>query len=253
MRFSTARLLALCICLFWAVSTQAGTLSVVEQGRWVTVSHVYDGDTFRSSRGERVRLLGINAPEVAHNDQPGQPLGKTAGLRLAKLIAGKAVQLRLDRDKKDAYGRTLAQVYLPDGTWVNELLVREGMAQVYTFAPNFRWTASLVQAEKLARSKELGIWHDERFRVLAAQAVSNRHVGQFRVIEGRVGRTGSWKFRLGRLHVSVPRKYRQWFGKMPKLTSGRSVIVHGTVRTSGQGTLFLALHSPYDLELTAQR
>jgi len=251
--FSTARLLALWICLLWAVSTQAGTFSLVEQGHWVTVGHVYDGDTFRTNHGEKVRLLSINTPEVSHNAEPGQPLGKTAGLHLEHLIAGKTVQLRMDRDEKDNYGRTLAQVYLHDGRWVNELLIREGLAHAYTFAPNFRWAAPLLQAEQLARGNGLGIWHNERFRVLEAHTVSNRHVGQFRVVEGTVSKPGHWNFRLSALHISVPRKYRQWFEKMPLLASGQRVIVHGTIRTSGKGKLFLALHSPYDLELNMKR
>jgi len=247
------RLLALCLCLLWAGLSQAGTFSVIDQGRWVTVSHIYDGDTFRTTDGEKIRLLGINTPEVAHNDEPGQPLGQKARLRLEQLIAGKSVQLRLDKDTKDTYGRTLAQIYLRDGSWVNEILTHEGLAHVYTFVPNFHWAASLLQAEQTARSNKSGIWQDERFRMLAAGDISNRHVGQYRVVEGEVSKPGPWQFRLGKLHVTVPRKYRRWFEKMPLLTSGQVIVVHGTVRTSGQGTLFLALHSPYDLELVPKR
>jgi len=247
------QLLALCLCLLWAGLSHAGTFSVIEQGRWVTVSHVYDGDTIRTTDGEKIRLLGINTPEVAHNDEPGQPLGQKARLRLEQLIAGQSVQLRLDEDQKDTYGRTLAQIYLRDGSWVNEMLVFEGLAHVYTFVPNFHWAATLIQAEQEARNKTLGIWREERFRVLTAGDISNRHVGQYRVVEGEVSKPGHWQFRLGKLHVTVPRKYRRWFENMPLLTSGQTIVVHGTVRTSGQGRLFLALHSPYDLELVPKR
>jgi len=226
-------------------------VSVIEQGRWVNVQYVYDGDTFRTRQGERVRLLGINTPEVAHNDEPGQPFGIEARDRLKTLIEGKSVQLRLDSDHKDNYKRTLAQVFLRDGSWINSQLVDEGMAHVYTFVPNFRWAEALLQAEKRARQKKLGIWKSERFELLDAKKVTHQHIGQFRVVRGKVKHPGRWKFQLGKLHISIPKKYRPGFEKGLKLNSSRIVIVHGTIRVSSQGRLFLALHSPYDIEMSA--
>ena len=232
-----------------AAGSQAGTLSVVGQSRWVQVAHVYDGDTFRSDKGEKVRLLGINTPEIAHNDQPGQPLGNAAKRRLSELIGGELVELRMDSDKQDDYGRTLAQVYRRDGSWINGLLVREGMALVYTFAPNFRWARELLAAEAEARSAGLGIWANKRFRVLESREVSAGHIGQFRLITGAISGQRTWNFRLGNLAVSVPVKSRPWFKDgLDWLKPGQTVVVRGTLRTSKKGQLYLALHSPYDIE-----
>ena len=237
------------ICLlFLSSAAHAGTLSVVGKTRWVTVTQVFDGDTFRTRTGEKIRLLGINTPEVAHHDQAGQPYGKEAKRRLVSLIAGKSVLLRMDKEKRDKYGRTLAQVFLRNGGWINKQLVAEGLAHVYTFMPNSYWAAALLKAEKRARKEMAGIWKTDAFRILSAKDLGPRHIGQFRLVRGYVKSSQPWQFKLGKLQVSVPRNYRQWFhtSQLPK--TGDKVIVRGKVRTSATGQLYLALHSPFDLE-----
>jgi len=214
---------------------EAGTLSVVGQNRWVQVAHVYDGDTLRTAKGERIRLLGINSPEVPHNDQPGQSMGDEAKQRLTELVDGKLVQLKMDKEKQDVYGRTLAHVYLRNGTWVNAQMVREGLAYVYTFAPNFRRVSELLQAEIEARNNKRGIWRTERFRVLDGKSISKRHIGQFRVARGTVSTIQKWKFRLDKLWVSVPQKYRHWFKNGLLAHNGQKVTIRGTIRLSGKG------------------
>jgi endonuclease YncB( thermonuclease family) len=227
---------------------EAGTLSIVGQSHWAQVAYVYDGDTLRTGKGEKIRLLGINSPEVANQGKPGQIMGDQAKQRLTELVAGKLVQLKMDKEKRDIYGRTLAQVYLRDGSWINAQMVREGLAYVYTFAPNFRWVGKLMQAEIEARRNEHGIWKTKRFRVLNSKSVSKRHIGQFRVVRGSVSTTKKWKFQLGKLQVSIPRKYRQWFKDGAVVHSGQTVTIRGTVRLSSKGQLYMALHSPADLE-----
>ncbi|MFQ5581895.1 MAG: thermonuclease family protein [Mariprofundaceae bacterium] len=235
--------------LCWACTCSAGTLSTLTQSRWVEVAHVYDGDTFRTAKGEKVRLLGINTPEVAHNIEPGQPFGKRARTRLVQLLQGKLVRLRTDKNRHDNYGRLLAQVWLRDGTWINALLVREGLAHVYTFAPNFHWAGQLLQEERTARQAKTGIWSNRRFRVLNASQVSRRHIGQFRIVEGQAKGSKRAAFQLGELNVSIPRKYRTYFDPLPHLREGQPVRIRGTIRASSRGRLYLALHSPYDLEI----
>lgn len=239
-------LIALLLCV--AGSADAGSLSVVGQSRWVEVGRVIDGDTFRTRAGEKVRLLGINTPEIAHDRQPAQPYGMDAKRQLEQLISGKTVRLQLDRDKKDNYGRTLAQVYLRDGSWINALLVRNGLALVYTFAPNFRWAQQLLNEEAVARRDMLGIWKSEQFKVLEARDVTARLIGQFRLLRGRIKASGPFRFQLGKLTITIPRSSRQWFAPSHMPKDGQQVIVRGRIRTSTGGGLFLALHSPYDLE-----
>lgn len=207
-----------------------------------------DGDTFHTTRGEKVRLLGINTPEIAHDSSPAQPYGMDAKRQLEQLISGKTVRLQLDRDRKDSYGRTLAQVYLRDGRWINALLVRHGLAFVYTFAPNFQWAQQLLKEEAAARSNMLGIWKSEQFKVLDASDVTARLIGQFRLLRGCIKASGPFRFQLGNVMVTIPRSARTWFTPAQLPHDGQQVIVRGRIRTSSGGGLFLALHSPYDLE-----
>lgn len=246
--FLTGRLLA-CLSLLPAVFVaEAGTLSIVGQSRWVEVAHVYDGDTFRTSQGEKVRLLGINTPEIAHNDNPGEPMGNKAKKRLQQLIGGQLVELRMDREKRDTYGRTLAQAYLRNGSWINGLLAREGYAFVYTFAPNFGWVKALLKEEAAARSRELGIWKTGRFRSLSSRRVTSEHIGQFRLVTGSVSSLREWSFNLDGLMISVPKKFRHWFKDGLEIKDGQNITVRGSIRLSRGGKLYLALHSPYDIE-----
>ena len=239
--------LLLCL-LFFCSTAHSGTLSVVGQSRWVTVNTVFDGDTFRTIAGEKIRLLGINCPEVAHDRQAAQPYGNEAKRRLESLIAGKTVRLQLDSDKKDKYGRTLAHIYLRNGAWINEYLVREGLAHVYTFMPNHRGTEQLLKAERLARNNMAGIWKSADFRILDSHELTPRFIGQFRLVRGTVQSVQPWRFNMRKLTVSVPRKHRQWFtpAQLPK--TGQKVIVRGIIRMSVTRQLYLALHSPFDLE-----
>lgn len=248
-RQATAALCLLLPLFIHAAIAQGGTLSIVSQSRWVDAARILDGDTFVSRSGEHIRLLGVNTPEVAHESSPAQPFGDTATQALKQLISGKSVRLDFDTQRKDDYGRTLAQVYLQDGTWVNGELVRRGMAHVYTFIPNLHWAARLTRLEAPAREARLGIWSSERFAMLPAGEVKAEHLGQFRVVGGRVGNVArnQFGFQMGRLSVSIPRKYRRYFNKLPVVVRGETVVVHGVVRASASG-LYIALHSPFDVE-----
>lgn len=228
---------------------QAGTLSVVETDKWVRVDKVFDGDTFKTANGDKVRLLGINAPEVTHHTEPGEPLGEKATDLLQQLTLGKTVRLKTDKEKRDSYGRLLAQVYLRDGTWINATMLQHGMAYVYTFTPNIRWAKELLAHEQLARNKKIGIWQVNQFKVLYADEVTAKHIGQFRLVQGQVRnlQKNKYRFRLGKLIVSIPRAYRDYFKPWPKIWDDMHVLVHGTIRSQGK-KLFLALHSPTDLE-----
>ncbi len=242
-------LLCLLLVQTWSVAAVAGTLSWVGASRWVTVSKVYDGDTFQTRQGEKIRFLNLNTPEVQHRDSQAQVGGNIAKQALTKLILGKQVRLRQDQEKKDRYGRTLAQVWMRDGLWVNAWLLNQGYAHVYNFEPNTRWAAQLQKEEDKARRQHFGIWKLSRFKVLSANKVNHRYIGQFRVVQGTVGQVQRWRFSLAALQVSIPKAYRTYFKHSPALTRQMHVTVRGRIRVSSRGTFFLSLHSPHDLQL----
>jgi len=124
------------------------------------VTRVIDGDTFVASdgRGEeiRVRLIGVNAPETRGRDRDSG--GGAAKEFLTDLIDGKRVTLRYDVEREDRFGRHLAYVYLRDGTFVNDELVRMGYATAATHPPNVRHSEMFYRSEAEARSFNRGLW-----------------------------------------------------------------------------------------------
>ncbi len=239
------------LCIASSIA-HAGSFSYVEKGEWVTVAKVLDGDTFKTDRGIKVRLLGINTPEIPHGSKPGQVMGAAATKALKKFIDGKTVRLSFDRERKDRYRRKLAQVWLRDGRWVNGMLIEQGYAHVYTFVPNLRWANKLLALEKKAIAAKLGIWRTPRFSLILATAISEKNIGEFRIVDGRIGSQldkRGWYFKVGTLRVSVPKKYRKWFKQPPAINhGGNDVRLRGRIRAANNGALYLALHSPADLE-----
>ena len=121
------------------------------------VTRVIDGDTIELLGGERVRFLGIDTPETVKPNTPVQCFGKEASAYTKALLEGKTVTLTRDVEDRDKYGRLLRYVYL-DGLFVNEALVRDGYARVYTYPPNVNHAQEFVAAERIARSEKRGLW-----------------------------------------------------------------------------------------------
>lgn len=115
------------------------------------VSQIIDGDTIRLSNGEKVRLIGINAPEQ------GQPYYEAATQKLEELMGDEQVTLEKDVDDKDQYGRLLRYVYVNE-TFVNVEMVRQGFAISYPFSPNTKYTDKFEEAQEEARISQMGIW-----------------------------------------------------------------------------------------------
>src|SRR5690606_4136814 len=92
-----------------------------------TVERVIDGDTIACREGgERIRLLLVDAPELAQGTYGAA--ARTA--LLALLPPGSVARVELDVRERDRYGRVLAYLYTPDGRMVNEVLAREGFVVV---------------------------------------------------------------------------------------------------------------------------
>lgn len=129
------------------------------------VVKVVDGDTFwvddGSEDGLKVRLIGVDAPETRKSARKDVGYyGKESKQYLEQMIAGKEVRLEYDVDTKDRYGRTLAYVYLDDGTFVNAELLRNGFAMVLTVPPNVRFADEFLDLQSEAREKNRGLWRD---------------------------------------------------------------------------------------------
>ena len=128
------------------------------------VARVVDGDTVELENGEKVRYTGINTPETVKPDGPIECFGQEASAKNKELVDGKTVRLERDISDRDKYGRLLRYVYLEDGTFVNDLLVREGYAYASAFPPDVKFADQFRAAQSEARDHKRGLWAEERCR-----------------------------------------------------------------------------------------
>jgi micrococcal nuclease len=135
------------------------------------VSRVADGDTFRCVDGRRVRLIGIDSPESQQ-----QPYGARARSALLEMLPpGAVVRLETDVGLKDRYGRLLAYAWVGP-TLVNEAMVRDGWAALYTVPPNVKYVERLIRAQNEARALGAGLWGQRGFECRPSDFRRNRCV-----------------------------------------------------------------------------
>ncbi len=121
------------------------------------VVFVTDGDTIVveiDGQQSRLRYIGIDTPEV---HPTLEFLGPEATGRNQELVAGKTLTLFRDQSETDRYGRLLRYV-VADGVFVNQVLVREGLADAKDYRPDTACSFELQAAEDQARLENLGIW-----------------------------------------------------------------------------------------------
>lgn len=121
------------------------------------VERVIDGDTVTVTGIGTVRLIGVDTPETVDPRKPVQRLGQEASTFLRTLVHNKVVRLEYDLQRVDKYSRTLAYLYLPDGTFVNAEIVKQGYGHAYTAFP-FRHMEEFRGHERAARAGNRGLW-----------------------------------------------------------------------------------------------
>lgn len=164
------RVLALFVVLFLSAcqSPEKNASRPSTQPGFVKVTHVVDGDTFdvQDSTGQttRIRFIGLDAPEsrkTPHEDV--QFYGKEAKAYLQQRLKGQLVRLVNDVEPQDKYGRTLAYVYLTDGTFLNAELVEQGYAEIMTIPPNVAHADEFIKLQQQARENKRGMWQHQAF------------------------------------------------------------------------------------------
>ncbi len=126
---------------------------VLEFPKETNVKRVIDGDTIELVNGQIVRLVGVNAPNT------GEPFEEETTDYVKKLIEGKKIKLEYDVYKSDRFGRILAYVII-DNKNLSIELVKKGLAKVVIYEKRkpLIYQQQLLDAEKEAKTKKLGIW-----------------------------------------------------------------------------------------------
>lgn len=214
-----------------------------------TVSRVVDGDTLRLDDGRRVRLVGIDAPELGRRGAVDQPLAGAARdhLRLLVEMAGARVGLRTGEAAQDRHGRTLAVVYSARHGDLAAHLIRNGLALHAPVPPNLGGSACRAQAEVHAREAGVGLWS-------GAGAVRDAGTLQrtgFAIVRGRAG---EWRERRddrvllldGRVVVRIrDADLARWFDAAAVAGyAGRVLEVRGWVHPWRGGDLAISVRHP---------
>ncbi|MEG4170413.1 MULTISPECIES: thermonuclease family protein [unclassified Microcoleus] len=142
------------------------------------VKRVSDGDTLVASdaagKDIKVRFACVDAPEVAHTNAEKNSKaaanknqfkwGNLAYQRMQQLVKQGGGRVVLTVTDTDRYGRKVSEVRLPNGTFAQEVLTREGLAMVYRpYLKNCPSASILEQAEAEAKKKRRGVWGDSKF------------------------------------------------------------------------------------------
>lgn len=127
----------------------------------VYVTKVIDGDTFvyrKNGKNIKVRLVGINTPELHHPFKGEEYFGKEAKEFIKNKIYNKKVYLEKDEEDLDKYGRELRYVWISDDEMLNDELLREGFADVMTIKPNVKYEKNFRESLKKAKIERKGMW-----------------------------------------------------------------------------------------------
>jgi micrococcal nuclease len=123
--------------------------------RWVD-----DGDTIVLTDGRRIRYIGINAPEVESKYSRAEPFGNEARELNREMVYLKKVRLEFGNEKNDQYGRFLAYVFLPEGTFINNAIIEAGYAYCLPKKPNVKYEELFLKSQQKAILLNKGIWQN---------------------------------------------------------------------------------------------
>jgi len=142
-------------------------ISIVCFGQTIKVTRIIDGDTFETETGDKVRLIGINAPEIS------DVFGEEAKRHLAELIEGKTIEIRTDNISKDRdrYNRLLRYVIL-NGTDINQLMIADGFAFAY-LKYHFDKAEEYKQSQLTAKQNSNGIWGNAKKETIIKEQAKN--------------------------------------------------------------------------------
>ena len=220
------------------------------------VKWVYDGDTLLLTDKRKIRIIGIDTPETRHHKQKAQAYGAKAKEALRELLKkfNYQVILRYGKERKDKYKRTLAHVYLPDGTNISNWLLEQGYAKTLAFPPNIALAKCYKKSEKMAQARALKIWRYKGNQVKMAKSLPRRINGYVR-LQGKISKIKRYRKSLimelesnskSPIRVKIKKRNMRYFNKAefkeinPDKLWNKTIIVTGLLKNKkGKRTLYL--------------
>ena len=254
--------LFLCLLLTYSVTAEAApsadiacpvSLSGSDYDETARVKYVYDGDTLTLHDDRKVRLIGINTPEMGRKGKPHQPYSIEAKNALKSLFSGdRSIRLLHGIDDKDRYGRVLAHGFLDDGQNIQVKLLNQGLASAIMISPNTRFASCYLEQERRARCAGKGIWKKQR--ILEAGKLRPKDTG-FQLVRGEVksinsNSKGIWINLEDKLTIGIRQDNRHLFDfSQIKQLLDQQIIVRGWINKSSKSTpYYLRIRHPSSIQ-----
>lgn len=210
------------------------------------VEKIYDGDTVKLEDGRKIRLLGINTPEIQHRNQAAEAGGEMAKDWLVDKLKNLKVRLVTDVEQTDKYKRTLSHLITENKEHINVQLVEMGLAAVNIYPPNLLYVDQLVAAGNRAEHDKRGLWQKVEYAAISINQVGNTgHSGWTRLI-GKVSviRSSRKFVYLEFSNLFQARIEKKWLHLFPDINCylGRTVEVRGWLNKNRGGWSMLIRH-----------
>lgn len=153
----------------------------------VTATDTLGGARFTTSDGLTIKLALLKAPEFweASSEYTSWPHAVEAKRHLMSTLRGQAVQLFCEGQTTNRLGEVVAHVLMPDGSWLQYALVRDGHVFVFPGPTRRRGLEALYKAELEARSDKKGLWIYRNLQPVSATSNSVK-AGWFQIVDGVV-------------------------------------------------------------------
>ncbi|MBM4208565.1 MAG: DUF4124 domain-containing protein [Gammaproteobacteria bacterium] len=223
------------------------TKLVVKPGySFVKVEKIFDGDTIKLEDGRKIRLLGVNAPEVRHPGQETEAGGDSAKRWLTDKLINKKVRLVKDAEETDKYNRVLAHVFTESKEHINLQLIETGLAAVNIYPPNMLYAEQLAAAGAHAEAAKKGIWGRAEYASVPVEQLNEDGRRGWLRITGKVA-----VIRSSRKFVYLEfspgfqvRIEKQWLGLFPEYENyrGKTLEARGWLNKNRGGWSMLIRH-----------
>ena len=221
--------------------------------KYAKVVKVFDGDTVKLASGEKVRFIGINAPEMNYKTKNPEPYAREAMEFVTSKILNQRVGLRYGAEHNDNYGRVLAHIFLEDGSNLQAMLLQQGLAINIAIPPNI-WQQKCYQSlETSARKKQQGLWKNKYFQPLDAKKINQSTTG-FHHVTGVVNSISItdkslWLNLTSQMSLRISKKDMTLFDRLDvKQLQGKQVIAKGWINYQNK-RFSMRLKHPSSLEI----
>lgn len=228
--------LTIVLLLFISPFALANSCTKLETATLASVARVIDADTLELMDGRRIRLIGIDAPELGYRGQQDEPFAREGKRALEQKLAsvGNRIWVQLGQEPKDRYDRLLADLFFPDESSVQGWLLEQGWAMQVFIAPNLEYADCLQPMEQIAQQAQRGIWSLTEYSPGIRSTQVPQDVKGAVIVLGEVQRVGSSRTNLwlnldGGVAIQVPRASLDQFTQPIKDLHGKTVRVRGWI------------------------